>query len=148
VPGVLLLPGGVPLTKEQAVSRLADEQPSGDKPAQCVAFIALGCLTVGCWDLPPASGRVHRDLVADEVNWLRREAADRHDMLVVLEGAGEQLTLTLPEFEAWYAAYQLPFVDYDIELETSPGNRSVARVRFRPSRSGIGPRRTLTSPEA
>lgn len=75
----------------------------------------------------------------DDVDWLRRETANRHNLPVVFEGAGERLTLTVSDLERWYGAYQLPFVDRSVALdEPADGDGLVMRVRFGPPIGGFG----------
>jgi hypothetical protein len=141
VPGVLLLPEAAPLTLDQGVERLAAKP----KPASCVAFVALGCLAVGAWELTGSALQAHVQTARTEGDWidgwLGRDTPGR----VLVRGSTDHFTLSVTEFRTWYSLYQLPFVDWAAEAPDSEARSrgAIAVVSFRAPLGGVRARRIL-----
>jgi hypothetical protein len=142
VPGVLLLPEGVPLPRDQAVQRLVRANPTAAQPALCVGFVALGCFAVARWLLSPAEASAQNRLAQDDLRWLQRELTNQPEARILLEGIDEDMRVTFPQLAAWYSSYQLPLVDRHVKLEPRESTQTVAaRIRFSAPASGVGPTR-------
>lgn len=133
---VLLLPSGVPLELEDAVSVLS-RLP---KPVVCIGFPVAGAIAIGCWDTTTTDAPQPEDPTRDAKEWytqLEQKLRTLHDSdRILLLGHGESIILSVDELYQWQQKYKLRFISYRIDYDDPAARRARVGAAMRFSRAG------------